>query len=63
MKYRVEVGGHVTRFCERTIIVHAKDEAEAARKAEDKYVELEMKLPKSVDAGTPHVDSVELVTE
>lgn len=61
MKYRVKVGGYVTRFCQRNIIVYAKDEVDAAEKAKDKYIELEMKIPNSFDAGTPIVESMELI--
>ena len=63
MKYRVEVYGHVTRFCCRNIITYAKNEEEAIIKAKRKYVEIEMKLPKAVDAGTTAVDTVELLSE
>ena len=36
-KYKVNVGGFVTVFRERDIIVHADNEAEAAKKAELKF--------------------------
>jgi len=57
MKYKVEVGSHVTRFVQRTITVYAKDEDEAREKAVDKYIEMEYKL-NSVDAGEPRVDFI-----
>ena len=33
MKYKVEVGSHVTRYVQRTITVYAKDDDEAREKA------------------------------
>lgn len=57
MKYKAEVGSHVTRFVQRSITVYAKDEDEAREKAIDKYIEMEYKL-NSVDAGEPQVDFI-----
>lgn len=69
MKYKVEVGSLCTRFVpsqdsfrtrytQRKISLEAENEIEAQEKAIDKFVELEMKLSSSVDAGTPRVNSV-----
>jgi len=58
MKYKVNVGSHVTRYIERNITVYAKDEDEATEKAIDKYIEMELKLV-SVDAGEPQINSIE----
>ena len=57
MKYKVQVGSHVTRYTQRTITVYAKNEDKAREKAIDKYIELEYKL-NSVDAGEPQVNSI-----
>ncbi len=62
MKYRVKVGGFVTRFCRRNITVYAKDEVDATEKAKDKYIKLEMRTLNAFDAGTPIVESMELIT-
>ena len=61
MKYRVEVGSFCTRFVQRTITVHAGDEAEAADKAIRKFEELEYKLKNADDAGSPQADWVEQI--
>ncbi len=62
MKYKVEVGSHVTRYVQRNITVYAKDEDEAREKAIDKYIKLEYS-PKltSVDAGEPQVNFVDKI--
>ncbi len=59
MKYRCEVGSFCTRMVTRHITVYAQNNDEAAEKAKDKFVEIEMRLPSSSDAGTPQVDSIE----
>jgi len=58
MKFKVNVGSHVTRYVERNIVVYAKDEDEAREKAIDKFDEMEMKL-NSVDCGEAQVNSIE----
>lgn len=40
-KYLVEVGGFVTVFRHRRLLVYADSEAEAASKAEDRFVVLQ----------------------
>ncbi len=57
-KYRVEVGSFVTRLVTRIITVAAGSEDEARQKALEKYEQVEMKLPNSVDAGSPQVDNI-----
>lgn len=60
-KYKVNVGGFVTVFRERDIIVHAKDEAEAAEKAELKFIELQQQRPGNMcDEGT--INSIEKIS-
>lgn len=61
MKYKVEVGSHVTRFVARNITVNAKNIEEAGQKAIDKYIDIELSLASSVDAGEPRIDFVEQV--
>jgi len=46
---------------QRTITVHAGDEAEAADKAIRKFEELEYKLKNADDAGSPQADWVEQI--
>jgi len=58
MKYKIEIGSHVTRYIQRTITIYAKDEDEAKEKVIDKYIEMENKL-NSVDAGEPQVNFIE----
>ena len=57
-KYEVEVGSLVTRLVTRKIKISAKSEEEAKAKAIDKYIDLELKVPSSVDAGSPRVDFI-----
>lgn len=57
-KFEVEVGGFVTVFRQRKLIVFAKDEDEASRKAADKFVDLQSK---SGDCDEGHVDSVQRI--
>lgn len=57
-EYRVEVGSFVTRFVVRNFTVTARSEDEARRKAIEKYDRIEMKLPSSVDSGSPQVDKI-----
>jgi len=58
MKYRVEVGSFCTRYVGRNIIVNAKNEDEAAKKALNKFLEKEIKLSTCSDPGLPQVDSI-----
>ena len=59
-KYKVNVGGFVSVYRERNIIVHAEDEAEAAEKAELKFIELQQQRPGSMcDEGT--INSIEQI--
>ena len=58
MKFRVNVGGFVSTYRERTIIVYADSEAEAAEKAELKFCELEQQRAGNMcDEGT--INSIE----
>ena len=61
MKYKVEVGSFCTRFVKRNVYVNAKNEEEAAEKAIDRFIDLEMQLDSSNDPGTPQVDSIQEV--
>ena len=61
MKYKVELASFCTRLVTRRIIVHAENEVEASKKAIDKFIEIEQKLPCSNDCGEPHVDFVDVV--
>lgn len=61
MKYKVEVGSFCTRLIQRSITINANSESEAAEKAINKFIEIEMKLANSNDFGTPRVDFVEEV--
>jgi hypothetical protein len=40
-KYEVEVGGFVTVYRQRTVTVYANTEAEAAKKAKQKFIDLQ----------------------
>jgi hypothetical protein len=61
-KYRVNVGGFVSVFRERDIIVYANNEAEAAEKAELKFIALQQKRPGNMcDAGT--INSIEKISK
>jgi len=57
-KYRVEVGGFVTVFRCRKLIVHADNEAEAEQKAVDKFINLQCE---NGDCDDARVDNVELI--
>lgn len=61
MKYKVEVGSFCTRFVKRNVYVNAKNEEEAAEKAIDRFIDLEMQSDSSNDPGTPQVDSIQEV--
>ena len=56
-KYKIEVGSFSTRFVQRHLMVYAKDEAEARKKAIDLYLEKEIEAG-SVDPGEPRVDEI-----
>ena len=52
-KYKVNVGGFVSTYRERTLIVFAEDENEAAEKAELKFIDLQQqKAGNMCDEGT-----------
>lgn len=40
-KFKVNVGGFVSTYRERNLIIHAADESEAAEKAELKFIDLQ----------------------
>lgn len=57
-KYKVEVGGFVSTFRQRTFTVYADNEAEAENKAINRFVECQQqKSGNMCDGGT--VDSIE----
>ena len=57
-KYKVEVGGFVTVFRQRNLIISAENEDEAKEKAIDKFVELQVENGVNMcNEGT--VDSIE----
>lgn len=43
MKFKVEIGGFVSTYRQRTFIIHAANESEAAEKANDRFVDAEQK--------------------
>lgn len=52
-KFKVNVGGFVSTYRERTLIVYADDESEAMLKAELKFVDLQQIKPGNMcDEGT-----------
>ncbi len=56
-KYKVEVGGFVSTFRQRTFTVHADNETEAENKAINRFVECQQqKAGNMCDGGT--VDSI-----
>lgn len=57
-KYKVEVGGFVSTFRQRTFTVYAENEAEAEDKAISKFMDCQQqKAGNMCDGGT--VDSIE----
>lgn len=48
MKYRVEVGGFVTVYRRRSLVVHANTKEEAEQKAIDRFIDLQ-----NAGSGTP----------
>ena len=58
-KYKVEVGGHVTVYRQRTVTVSAESEEEAKEKAIDKFYEQIAFAPGWHDCGEGHVNSIE----
>ena len=57
-KYKVNVGGFVSTFRNREIVVYANSEEEAAEKAELKFIELQQQRAGNMcDEGT--VNSIE----
>lgn len=58
MKYTVKIGGFVTAFRERKLTVYAKDQAEAEKKAIDKFREIQQKTGNSIYAVTKINSSV-----
>lgn len=58
-KYKVEVGGYVSAYRQRTMTIYAKNEVEAADKAIEKFINLQQERPGDMcDEGT--VNSIEL---
>lgn len=59
-KYKVEVGGYVSVYRQRNLIIFAENEADAKEKAIDKFMELQQKNPGDMcSEGT--VNSIEQV--
>lgn len=56
MKYEVEVGGFVTVFRKRKLMVHANNAKEAEDKAIDKFTKLQQKNGAVCEGG--HIDSI-----
>ena len=52
MKFEVEVGGFVTCFRKRKLIVYANDEMEAEEKAINRFIDLQQKAGNDCDDGT-----------
>ena len=57
-KYKVTVGGFVSTFRKRTLIIYAENEEEAAEKAEAKFMELEQQRVGNL-CSEGNVDSIE----
>lgn len=58
-KYKVNVGGFVSFYRERTLTIHAKSEDEAIEKALDKYDEIQRASGGDLDRGT--INSIERI--
>ena len=58
-KYKVEVGGHVTVYRQRTITVSADSEEEAKEKAIDRFTQQITSAPGWHVCGEGHVNSIE----
>lgn len=57
-KYKVTVGGFVSTFRQRTLIIYAENEEEAAEKAEARFIELSQQRPGNMcDEGS--IDHIE----
>lgn len=60
-KYKVEVGGFVSTYRQRTFIVHGADEAEAEQKAIEKFINAQqIKAGNMCDDGT--INAIEEIT-
>lgn len=59
-KFKVNIGGFVTSYRERTLVVYASNEAEAENKAIDRFVALQQQKPGNMcDEGiVNHIESV-----
>lgn len=51
MKFKVEVGGYVSKYCQRTFVIYAKDEEEAKEKAIDRFVDYQQRIPGDMCGG------------
>jgi hypothetical protein len=57
-KYKVEVGGFVSVYRQRTLIIHAENEEEASKKAIEKFIDFQQeKVGNMCDEG--QVNSIE----
>lgn len=59
-KYKVTVGGFVSVFRKRNLVIHAKSEEEAAEKAVDKFMEIQQSDRSSM-CNEGIVESIELI--
>lgn len=57
MKYKVEVGGYVSTFRHRNLVVYANNEEEAAKKAEEKFYDVVQSINGNMCEGC-NIDSV-----
>ncbi|WP_206459392.1 hypothetical protein [Anaerovorax sp. IOR16] len=57
-KYKVEIGGFVSTYRQRNIIVYADNEAEAEEKAIDKFIEMQQEKVGNI-CNEARADSIE----
>lgn len=57
MKFTVEAGAFVTKFVKRKMTIHAKNENEAAEKADEKYRDAVLRGD-VVDVGSVTIDAI-----
>lgn len=59
-KFKVNIGGFVSTYRERNLIIYANDESEAMEKAELKFIDLQqIKVGNMCDEGT--INSIEQI--
>ena len=57
-KFHVEVGGFVTVFRKRNLIIYADNELEAEQKAIEKFVDIQHCSGADLDTGDCTIDSI-----